>query len=123
MWKEKNAYRHALISPPPTFKVFEEQPYFCYHSNTPLSPSLFHSCVFPLKKNPSLPLLFSLVNITETLRLALHLVAQRGEGGRGGTRISKGVVKKPGRGLQELPDSHACKLLRRDGGLMRDQWT
>lgn len=116
MWTEKNAYRHALIAPTPTFKVFEEQPYFCYHSNAPLSPSLFHSCFFfsPLKKiHHSLPL--SLVNITETPRLALHLLAQRGEGGRGTAHISEGVVKKPGWGqYQEVPDSQ-------DGGLKRDR--
>lgn len=70
---------------------------------------------FPLKKNPSLPLSLSLVNITETPRLALHLLAQRGEGGRGTAHISEGVVKKPGWGqYQEVPDSQ-------DGGLKRDR--
>lgn len=68
----KNAYRHALISPPPTFKVFEEQPYFCYHSNAPLSPSLFRSGFFsPFKKknpSPSLSHLFSL-SLTYSLSL------------------------------------------------------
>lgn len=45
--KKKKKYTQAtLISPPPTFKVFEEQPYFRYHSN-PSSVSLFfRSCVF-----------------------------------------------------------------------------
>lgn len=127
MWKEKNTYRHALIAPPPTFKVFEEQPYFCYHSNSPVSLSFSFLLFFPLKKRkksitPSYSL--SLVNITETPRLALHLLVQRGEGGRGAAHVSEGVVKTPGRGqYQEGPGPRASETT---GGvaaaaLVRDQ--
>lgn len=102
---------------------------------TLLSPSLFHSCFFSLffflkekKIHHSLSYSLSLVNITETPRPALHLLVQRGEGGRGAAHVSEGggcVEKTPGRGqYQEGPGDGPVKL--REGGmeaapLMRDQ--
>lgn len=77
MRKKKKKRTHALISPPPTFKVFEEQPYFRYHSNPPLSPSLFRSCFFsffltpPIHLSPSLSLPLDSKYNCEPLRLAL----------------------------------------------------
>lgn len=79
--EEKKQNTHTLISPPPTFKVFEEQPYFRYHSN-PSSVSLSFSflCFFSFFffLNPSHPPLLSLLSFVadskyncEPLRLAL----------------------------------------------------
>lgn len=77
---------------------------------------LFHSCFFSLKKKKkihhSLSYSPSLVNITETPRLALHLLAEGGEGGRGAAQISEGGGEKAW--LGELPDGQACRK-RREG--------
>lgn len=69
--------KDTLISPPPTFKVFEEQPYFRYHGNHSCLPLFLIPVLFSFfSLNPSHPPLLSSFMADskyncEPLRLAL----------------------------------------------------
>ena len=123
-------HTHTLISPPPTFKVFEEQPYFRYHSN-PSSVSLSFSflCFFSFFfLNPSHPPLLSLVADSkyncEPLRLAL-CSSSFGVPQRRGALAQQSLFFLWGVGLvwgqyQGVPNTKDCKNVGRDSSFSSD---